>query len=287
MNPLDWTARPFLTLYLCLVLAAVLTVARLRLVMTRQGPNRWVGTLTTPELAWLRGGRERAADTVLVTFFTLGIATMRPAGGGFEIGPSRKGLPGEMRAFHDAPLGSMDRRRFRAAIGRGLDAVEAGMVRHGLIPRPEDARHARRVTWLLLLIPLALGAAKIVVGAGRGRPVGFLVALEVATLLLGWFLATHMPARTAAGQAAARASLKRHARAARAPQAHEQALAFALLGGAALAGLPFAQFVAPARASDGGGGGGCGGSGGDSGGGDSGGGGGCGGCGGGGGGGGE
>ncbi len=74
LNPLDWTAQPFLALYVAVAVAAVLLVLVLRRSVTT-GPDRWHLNqfLTRSCCAWLTGGRT-ALHTVLVAFLECGVA---------------------------------------------------------------------------------------------------------------------------------------------------------------------------------------------------------------------
>jgi uncharacterized protein (TIGR04222 family) len=126
------------------------------------------------------------------------------------------------------------------------------------------------VPFVVLL--LAFGLIKVMVGAERHHPVGILLFLLAVTVFAGVALATS-PTRTRAGKEALEAYQASHARASRAPRDHELLLALALSGAVVLSGTAFAPVYAASRTMTGGGdGGGCGG--GDGGGG----GGGCGGC---------
>jgi hypothetical protein len=125
------------------------------------------------------------------------------------------------------------------------------------------------------LLVSVLGIAKMVVGASRGKPIGFLVVLTIILGLVALGFLLIRPGRTRAGDQAIADARQRNARAMRAPRNGELGLAVALLGTAALSGTAWAgyhQVRAPPSSSsdgggsdsssDGGGGGGCGGCGG-------------------------
>jgi uncharacterized protein (TIGR04222 family) len=95
MNPLDWTAQPFLTLYLCLMLLAAAVVllvqewvCRASAPAGRSSPEPGMPALDTIEMAYLAAGRARAADTVLLGLLTAGAATLDPGKSCFVIDAS-------------------------------------------------------------------------------------------------------------------------------------------------------------------------------------------------------
>ena len=129
---------------------------------------------------------------------------------------------------------------------------------------------------------IAFGATKMIVGSLRDRPIGYLTALVVLTVIAGairWFT---IDRRTRAGRDAVHEARERSLRLRQAPTSPEVGIAVALFGTAVLAGSAFGDFHrlrSNAGSGRDGGGGSCGGGGGGSGGGGGCGGGGCGGCG--------
>jgi uncharacterized protein (TIGR04222 family) len=206
---------------------------------------------------------------VLVAFLESG-AAVQQSRGRLTIDPSRFRSLGEFSRFArlTGAVGSVN--SFRRAIQPGLDDVRDALAGRGLAPSREQSQALTRGHWLIFAVPLVLGLTKCVVGAERGRPIGILITLLLFTGAVAFNLASRPPFRTRAGWEAVKNALSGQARAARAPEDGEMALAFALSGAAVLAGRPYAPLL---RAN---GGSGCGGS--ACGGGDGGGGGGCGGC---------
>jgi uncharacterized protein (TIGR04222 family) len=278
LNPLNWTAKPFLTLYVAVAMAAVLLVLVLRRSVTT-GPDPMGPTISDPVLlAWLTGGPRRAADTVLVAFLECGVADQVGRRGRLSIDVTRgidltRGpLPDRFRRFTGLTNGAGSVTAFRRAIRPALEEVRNSLIQQGLAPAREVTAQLGRHTWMIFAIPLILGSAKCVVGLERGRPVGILFFLLLCTLAIALYLSANPPFRTQAGRTVAADALRLRSRAARAPQDSEVTLAFALSGAAVLAGRPYARLLVQ------GGGSGCGGGTGCGGGGDGGGGGGCGGC---------
>lgn len=280
LNPLDWTAGPFLTLQACLAAASLLGALFLRERMRRAGPMAPPASLDVVELAYLAGGPERACDAVVIGLVDAGAASYGSQSGIVTVEDRRVPLPRHLERFRDALTDGLKRPALLRAFKPRLDAVRDRLVRAALSPS-DSCLHRMRLTTLALVGPVLLfGLAKIVVGLERDRPVGFLVVLTIATAVLGLVILLHRPTRTGAGDAALDRYRQRQGRAARAPRAvgDEVLIAFALGGGAALAGTSHEAYgrAMRASASDGSGCGSSGDGGGDGGGG------GCGGCGGGG-----
>ncbi len=273
MNPLDWTAGPFLQFYILLSIGVVLVVLLLRRVAKGVADPWATGELNFLELAYLSGGFRRMADTVMVALMSTGAATYTAKGSVLAIDPTDAKLPRELEPLREQLTGVTTRADFARALRPWLEKTQAHLVGRGLALHPDRLRRLRLASLALIAIPFMLGSAKMVVGLDRQRPIGFLVVLTVILLFVGLRL-LRAPRSTAAGDKALEDSRLRYARLSRAPMNAEMSLAFAIAGAAVLIGTPYSAFAQTAQSSGcgGGGGGGCGGG--------SGGGGGCGGCGG-------
>ena len=147
----------------------------------------------------------------------------------------------------------------------GLDSTHVrAVVRKEL----QDYRRKRSIVATMAVLPFVVllvvfGMTKVMIGAERHHPVGFLVCLLFLTAFAGFVLAKH-PTRTRAGKDALRSYQASHARAARAPLDHELLLAVALSGAIVLSDTAYAPVYAASRTMNSGGdaGGGCGGGGG-------------------------
>ena len=277
LNPLDWTAGPFLALYVAVALAAAAVVMVARYSIGPEPAASAADDLGLLELAWLHAGPARAADTVLLCFLAANAAEVDPTRREIHFSPvpayARDAWPDLLGPFSNHAHGTTTRARFHRSVGTELDAVRQRLVQRGLAASPNQLARFTTLVWGLLGIPLLLGISKIIVGASRGRPVGILTVLVLATLLFAMVSAFNPPRPTRAGRTAIRRSASRHARAIRAPLEAEFGLAFAMSGAKVLAGTPYQTFarLLPKPGSDGGASG-CGGGGGGGGGG------GCGGC---------
>lgn len=280
-NPLDWDGPSFLKLYLVLGVAAL--VAGIR---TRRGTasERDAGgaALSPYEAAYLSGGAPRVVDAAIAELLARGTATWEPSSQTVQVYPTM-GLPAPLdavvRQLHSTP----DPKRALPLIEPALSPLVQTLRLRGLLLDEDAARERARRAALPAFVVFGLGLAKIGVGLARDRPVGFLVLLSIAVLIMAVVLLRSTARVTGAGRRALMRSRRDHAAAMRAPRQQDMAIAVALLGTAALAGTAYAAYHdwrQPAGSSDSGGSSSsCSSDGGDSGGGSSG----CGGCGGGGG----
>ncbi len=191
--------------------------------------------------------------------------------------------PPNLRSFAHALSGVATVANVRSALTRQAEGIGDGLAWAGLAPNDAQRTRWHRELALCFGALFLLGLTKIMVGLSRDRPIGILVVLVFVTVLIALVLSRHPPLSTRTGKAALDAERGANRRAARAPLDDELPFAFALGGGALLAGTPYAALARHRTESGSSGGGttGCGTTGGDGGsgsGGDSGGGGGCGGC---------
>jgi uncharacterized protein (TIGR04222 family) len=271
MNPLDWTAGPFLTLYVCLT-AAVIWLTYI--VRSQIGADEPPSTFLTPaELAYLVDGPQRVGDVLLAGLVASKAAEISADGRTVEV-KSGAELPADVKQFGPAEIsGEMNRQKFQKKIKSIADGIRAKLERLRLMPDSSQAFGYRLKTLMLFAVPMVLGIAKVSVGMERHKPVGILLFLLFATFMTGIFM---LAARlhTRAGKETLKAYRADHARAARAPVESEIPLAVALAGLMVLSGTEYHALYAASRNWNGGGVGDAGGGGGDGGGG------GCGGCGG-------
>jgi uncharacterized protein (TIGR04222 family) len=274
-NPLDWTAGPFLQLYLALMLVGLVVAIWLRRMARDSGSARGERP-GAYDLAYLAGGAPRCVDAVVAQM--LGDGSLR-------WDETRKTLKLEVPAASlDPPLDAVA--RCVAADGKPDQVLRRAGVALAPLRKSLQARalwlddaaawRARLHSAAPLLLVAALGSAKMVVGASRGKPIGFLVVLTMILGLVALGFLLVRPTRTRAGDQAIADAKQRNARALRAPRNSELGLAVALLGTAALSGTAWAGYhqvrAPPSSSSDGGGsdsssdggggGGGCGGCGG-------------------------
>ncbi len=273
LNPFNWTAGPFLTLYLVLAAVVFLWAFRQKSMI---GPTTQVSRpLSELELAFLAGGARRVGDAALLCLTSQRGATIDAKGRTINI-TNEAPLAALMSRPLALPFASdMTRQQFQQAIDPLVARIWDRLQALGFYPSDAQMTSFRMGVLPFVGALLLFGVTKAVIGAERNHPIGFLMFLLAITVVAGVGLASR-PARTQAGKDALQSYQSRHARAARAPRDHELLLAVALSGAAVLSGTAYAPVYAAARTmgSSGGGdggGGGCGGGGGGGGGG-------CGGC---------
>ncbi len=267
MNPLDWSGGDFLTLYIFLAGAVLILLQVWR---NRLGPRQAAADpkgLDAIQIAYLAGGPQRAMDTALVALFEAGAAVLDPRRRIAAINRDIYVAP-EFQPFRHVSLGETGRQDFHAEFKMRCLRVHEALARLGLVPSEDTARRFRLAALLALSVPVGLGLCKLAVGLSRGRPVGYLSALLVLTVIAGTMLLSRRPFRSHAGTLLLRRLRQEHARAARAPLPAEMPLAFALSGSTVLAGRDYRVFLqsgdtgssdSGSSSSDGGGDGGCGG----------------------------
>ncbi|WP_315724256.1 MULTISPECIES: TIGR04222 domain-containing membrane protein [unclassified Bradyrhizobium] len=271
LNPFDWTAGPFIMLYVGS--AALLFWIAYRWRRTIGPAASVIQPLSELELAYLAGGDRRLGDAVL-----LGLAVQNAVT--FTSGDHK------ITVSDQAPLAAlikqpprlalqpdMTREQFQTALEPLARRLQQRLRTLGYCPSSAQMSAFRRSVLPFVGALMLFGIVKAVVGHARHHDVEFLMFLLGGTVFATLPLAS-APLRTRAGEDALKSYEASHARAARAPREHELLLAVALTGAMVLSGTAYASVLATSKAL-GGNGGGCGGGG--CGGGD-GGGGGCGGC---------
>ena len=201
MNPFDLGGPEFLLLYFCFSLIVILAIAILRR-RAESGPAPKIDLGDPYLVAYLRGGEDEALRVAVISLVDRGLLAMddqiisradhvtsdmvkHPIE--YEV-LKKFGDPGEAPSiFKDDDLKSLIR-PYR-------DKLE----RAGLMP---DAAVRRDRLMRLLLALMALGVVgviKIVIGLSRERPVGFLVVMMIAAMVIA--LVSSFPRLTARGNA--------------------------------------------------------------------------------------
>lgn len=258
LGPLDWTAAPFLLLYVtlaCASLAAAWTLPP-RMIKEKARPGGR-SHFTAVELGFLAGGASRATDVLILE----------------DIAAGR--VEGEVRVRRLGPfssetdilkVGGQDVKR-AWLVAEKVDEVadlRRGLVEEGLVPSAADRQADRRIVLALVGPVVLFGLAKLVVGMEREKSVGLLFFLLVVTAFAALMIVEGRSHISRAGRALIEAYEAEHARALRAPRDAETIAAFAITGVAALAGTAFESYGRLLKSEQSGGcgsGGGCGGGG--------------------------
>ncbi|MDF0523294.1 TIGR04222 domain-containing membrane protein, partial [Bradyrhizobium yuanmingense] len=258
-NPFNWTAGPFLTLYLSLAFVLFAVGFRLR---SKIGPAAQTSSrLGILELAYLAGGERRLGDAVLFRLTSGYGATIEPRG--YKI-----------TVIDQAPLATlinqpprmqfqpgMTRQQFQTAIDPIVERVRKFLQRSGYCPSPEQMASFRLTVLPFVGLLMVFGITKAVIGASRHHPVEFLILLILLTAAAAVML-VKSPRRTQAGTRILETYQASHERASRAPRDHELLLAVALSGAVVLTGTAHASVYSAAQTMSNSSGGGDGGSGG-------------------------
>lgn len=264
-NPLDWTAGPFLKLYVGLAFAALAGTWFVR-TYVRFGPRRARGEgLDVVRLAYLSGGPVRAADAVVLGFLDARAASLSDDGR-IAVRIAWADLPDHLEPFRGCGSGLESRKILLKHVTGRLAPVRDDLAAGGLLLGARAAAALDVAALALVGSVVALGGLEVGVGLSRDEPVGLLVTLMVMTVAAALIVFKRDVVRTGVGDRVLAGYRARHARAARAPTAAEVVLAFALHGPVTLAGTAhagYARLISPAAgAGSEGGGGGCGGCGG-------------------------
>lgn len=270
-NPFDWYGGAFLALYAFLFVGAFIGAMSIAGWLRPEGRRMLV--TDQDELGFLAGGSPRLTETVLARLLARDAARIEQ--GRLVPAPTNSGrsqVECEVMSLSCPAKWSAIRRR----IATSARPIESGLIGRELLMARSEARLLGLYAAMPFGLLFAFGLTKLQIGMARERPVGFLAAFLIATVIAALVRVFATDRRTKGGILAVREARLRSERMRRAPTRDEAGTAVALWGTAVLVGSPLADLHRMRQSSDGGSGGGDGGSRGDSGCG----GGGCGGCGG-------
>jgi uncharacterized protein (TIGR04222 family) len=200
----------FLLLYVALFGVTLLGVvlARRRVLAVPDGSAVTPSRLDPYEAAYLNGGGSLVAATAFSSLLRGGfVANTARRGRWVRLAATRAAPPAgthpvEWVAYQvvaanpDRTLGDL-----QVALARepAVAALRERLRLAGLAPSPEQrARYRAMALWF---VPLAaLGVIRVAAGSANGRPVGFLVALVAATVVVAVVLAVRVPQATELGR---------------------------------------------------------------------------------------
>lgn len=240
-NPLDWTAGPFLSLYLGLMVAVLILNRLWRQQLSGPAEPGSSQGLGTEEIAYLAGGPGRVLDTQIAALLDSGHLQLDETTRKLKV-RSHEGLSGLPAQVCRAVAADAEPARLERRLRPALEAPRQGLVQRRLWL--DDAARAR-ARWTLALLPgllFGFGVAKIVVGLSRDKPVLFLGLLTAVVALYVLVQFANPPTRSRRGDLTLASLSQRHARATRAPVAGELPLAVALAGTAVLGGTAYAAY---------------------------------------------
>jgi len=251
-SPLEWRGADFLKLYALLMPASIILALIWRRLLRDNGAASPGGEIAPVELAYLVGGPTRGFDATVASLLQKEAIGWDEAGQRFVLLGSGGGLSASESALRNIVAGDGRPDQVLKLGSRLFSETRQKLVRNGQLLDDATARRAAFLPALLPVLVLLFGAAKILVGLQRDRPVAFLVVLSLIMLVSSVVLMLKRPQRSRAGDRIVAAQRRRHARLVRAPMKSEVPLAVALVGTAALSGTAWAgyhQLRAPAASS--------------------------------------
>jgi uncharacterized protein (TIGR04222 family) len=214
-NPLDWKGAEFLGLYATIALAALVLAVIVRVAFAPHeddGSAEKQSPLNAYEIACLWSGPLRAVHASFAALVQAGFLRIvdqeQKAFGIFSTRQSfiQQGepLPANAPQLEQAlySAAALPVENFKPLAEAGLPLaqdIEESLRKRGLLRPAMPAAHCV-IAGLIMAAPLMLGLAKIAVGVSRGRPVGFLIAACVATVIAALVLLLVRSRLTAAGR---------------------------------------------------------------------------------------
>jgi uncharacterized protein (TIGR04222 family) len=231
----SWTGSDFLLFYSVLLgfacLAAWWIPAHLR------EPGRRGDALDAEGVAYLVGGSERLADSLIAELYVRGALVPDGSQRLAAADPALLAGPAGQALLTIASPFSIE--QAQRAIGPHAERVAARLRRAGLLLRPEELSRLRWLSITPFAALFLLGLYRQRAGSALGEPTGFLVLLLILTVVFAVIRFAKSDPRTLAGIAAVK-DLRRHRRrVGLAPRPDEAAMAVALFGTAVLVGTPW------------------------------------------------
>jgi uncharacterized protein (TIGR04222 family) len=186
-NPLDFTGTQFLWFYGALLASAIFGGWALREILRNPDDGSPFPELDAYEIAVLSEGERLAMQTALCEMIVSGQLAVNKADGRLSVVENQRphGAPRLIQAIYD-DLANRPEAMVADAYSAGQEEaarIGAKLESLGLLETPESSRAARWIPSLLVTAVFLLGVAKIIVGAGRNKPVGFLIFLCIAAIL--------------------------------------------------------------------------------------------------------
>ena len=194
-NPLNFRGSEFLTLYITLTSAALICQWGSFEYFKRSDieDSQENFSLDTYETAYLAGGNDRVVETAIATLVQRGHLKPDRTTRTLEV---VNPLPENSHPLETAIESALrdrnkfDRYRLKTATGVAAfaDEMRARLIHLKLLPNVKDSRQVQWLFALPAILVWLLGLTKLGVGMSRGKPVGFLLLLCVATAIVGWQL---------------------------------------------------------------------------------------------------
>ena len=265
LGPFDLAGGPFLSLYL--ILLAITLVAGFLIPRRLRPAGRRQQVTDVDDLAMLAGGSPRFGDAVVARLLASGGLEMAGKDH-FLVTPGATGASAAERTVLALPS-PIRWRDLKRALAACTDPLEQRLTQRGLLMDAAERAALRFWATFPYALLVAFGAIKMIVGSARERPVGYLTALVILTVIAAGVRWYSIDRRTEAGEKALEDARARAQRIRRAPTSGEMSEAVALFGTGVLAGSMWEDYHRLRSAGggsdggssggDGGGGGSCGG----------------------------
>jgi uncharacterized protein (TIGR04222 family) len=193
MNPLELRGPEFLALYVVLLLAAVAVAAGLRRLFCRPSdePTPEALELSSHEIAFLSGGEQLTVNAAIARLVHEGALAvdsqdrkLTASGEGLRFDASE--LEQEIYSAVEGEAGTTIV-ALRPIVSSQIAPIRQRLLDLGLLVSDDRAWAARFFPSVLILMVALFGVVKIFIGLSRGRPVEFLVALCLLSLVLAVF----------------------------------------------------------------------------------------------------
>jgi uncharacterized protein (TIGR04222 family) len=199
-NPLDFNGSQFLSFYLLLIVIGLLLSLGLRTQLLPDESSPPAPSLDAYEVAYLAGGKSRAVDTAIFSLVQKKFVTVLPEEKKLKLEQSIESYWPEVDQAVAAVVAEEDsigQIHLRASVE--MESVGDRLQQLNLVLKPVQSFQIGLYPNLPILALLCLGIAKISVGVGREKPVGFLMLLCLGLVIFGLGLLVTQPSRTRYG----------------------------------------------------------------------------------------
>lgn len=159
------------------------------------------------DIAFLGGGVERVVDAALAALYCRKRvrvdASTSPAQMWSEASPSEQEVlhDVEARVLQAVPASvKISPAEVRKTARAMLHGMQARLAREGLVESPSSFRRLRWMAGLPVVAVMLLGTGKVFVGVSRDRPIAFLIAFLIISLVFLLWRVTRLPHRTTSGE---------------------------------------------------------------------------------------
>ena len=213
---LDLSGPTFLFVYVVSMIGALFLSAPMRKLchsLHRRDDTVGGAGLTPYELAYLAGGKLRAIQAALASLAHRGILKATSDGQGLEVESAlpQRAHPLETGLYREIQAGNSRSSAWAGLSLNALNDIEDRVRTAGYSPSAGEIRCLRWMGSLPLLAVTLMGIVRAVVGVSRDRPIGFLVALLVVSLVILLIKLTSAPTRTERGESYLRGLQRRNA----------------------------------------------------------------------------